>query len=390
MGNRLTCLKAVMQREWRNVSSHSIYLVGMVIAPMCTLFFMLSLMQYGLPSSLPLAVVDLDNTATTRNLLRNLDAFEQTDIVLKTADFGQARQAMQRGEVYGILLIPQHFTRDAVSGKQPKITYYTNNNYMMGGSLLFRDMKTISEMASGAVGLQIGLAKGRDRADIMGEVQPIVVSSHVSGNPWLNYSIYLNSVIIPGVLQLMIMQITVYSIGFEIKRRKSRNWLHHADGSIYIALLGKLLVHTIIFMFVGLCCLATMYGFESFPLNSGWVPMILAMFMLIVAAQSLGVLFFALLPVPRLGLSLASLFGMLAFSISGFSFPVTGMYSPIQALTNLFPLRHYFLIYADQALNGIPFYYSIPQYVALALFLILPFLVIKNLRNELLLVKYIL
>ena len=95
------------------------------------------------------------------------------------------------------------------------------------------------------------------------------------------------------------------------------------------------------------------------------------------------------LPTLRLGLSFASLFGMIAFSIVGFSFPVLGMHPTLQALTNLFPLRHYFLIYVDQALNGRELYYSWAQYVSLLGFLILPFFIGKNLKNALLYFKYI-
>ena len=41
-------------------------------------------------------------------------------------------------------------------------------------------------------------------------------------------------------------------------------------------------------------------------------------------------------------------------SISGFSFPVMAMHPALQVLSNLFPLRHYFLIYVSQTLNGYP------------------------------------
>jgi len=97
---------------------------------------------------------------------------------------------------------------------------------------------------------------------------------------------------------------------------------------------------------------AVLYGINSFPLNSGWFPMLLAMFLLIISSQAVGVFMIGVLPTPRLGLSFASLFGMISFSIVGFSFPVQGMDPTLQALARLFPLRHYFLIYVDQALNG--------------------------------------
>ncbi|MEG1543324.1 MAG: ABC transporter permease, partial [Tannerellaceae bacterium] len=89
------------------------------------------------------------------------------------------------------------------------------------------------------------------------------------------------------------------------------------------------------------------------------------------------------------GLSFASLFGMISFSIVGFSFPVLDMHPMLQALSQLFPLRHYFLIYIDQALNGRELFYTWGEYVYLLGFLILPLLIARNLKGALLYFKYI-
>lgn len=86
---------------------------------------------------------------------------------------------------------------------------------------------------------------------------------------------------------------------------------------------------------------------------------------LVLASQGMGILMIGTLPTLRLGLSFASLWGVLSFSMCGLSFPAMGMHPVLQALANLFPLRHYFLIYVDQALNGYPMIYSWVNYVAL-------------------------
>ena len=70
----------------------------------------------------------------------------------------------------------------------------------------------------------------------------------------------------------------------------------------------------------------------------------------------LGVFLFGLFGSFRLALSAASLWGVISFSISGFTFPVMAMHPTLQALSVLFPLRHYFLLYANLALNGYPLY----------------------------------
>ena len=131
-----------------------------------------------------------------------------------------------------------------------------------------------------------------------------------------------------------------------------------------------------------------LYGFLHFPCNSGILPMLLATLCLVLASQGMGILMIGTLPTLRLGLSFASLWGVLSFSMCGLSFPAMGMHPVLQALANLFPLRHYFLIYVDQALNGYPMIYSWVNYVALLIFMMLPFLIAHRLKGALVYYKY--
>lgn len=392
----MTSIKVGLQRIWliakREVGRmcvHPIYFFCMIVAPIGCLFFFITLMEKGLPANLPAAVVDMDNTPASRNLIRQLDAFGQTSVKIQTRSFEEARKEMQKGNIYGIYYIPKDFQQEASTGKQPRISFYTNGAYLIAGSLLFRDMKAMSVLAGGAVGLQTGQAKGYTGEQIMGQLQPIVIDMHAIGNPWLNYSVYLNNSILPGILQILIFLITVYSIGTEIKYKTSRDWLHIGNNSITVAVIGKLLPHTIVFTIIGLLTCAILYGYNAFPLYSGWMPMISAMFLLVIASQAVGVFMIGVLPTVRLGLSFASLFGMLGFSICGLSFPVSDMYPPLHALSYLYPLRHYLLIYIDQALNGRDLIYTWGEYIWLLGFIILPFLIRKNLKKAMLYFHYI-
>ena len=361
----------------------------MLVAPLFCYVFFTTLMDSGLPTNLPVGIVDQDMTSTTRQVVRNLDAFEQTAIVAHYPTFNEARAAMQRREIYGFYYIPQGTTEKAISQRQPTVSFYTNNTLLIAGSLLFRDMKTMSELASGAVAQQTLLAKGATEQQAMAYLQPIIIDTHALNNPWINYSVYLNNTFAPGILMLLIFMVTVFSIGVEIKERTSRQWLHTGNHSIWISLAGKLLPHTAVFFLMGILYNVYLYGFLHFPCNSGIWPMLFATLCLVVASQGMGVLMIGMLPTLRLGLSFASLWGVLSFSMCGLSFPAMGMHPSLQALTNLFPLRHYFLIYVDQALNGYPMIYSWMNYVALFLFTMLPFLVAHRLKEALIYYKYI-
>lgn len=131
-----------------------------------------------------------------------------------------------------------------------------------------------------------------------------------------------------------------------------------------------------------------LYGYLHYPCNSGILPMLLAALLMVLASQAFGIFLYGLLPSLRLALSAASLWGVVSFSISGFSFPVMAMSPALQALSNLFPLRHYFLIYVGQALNGYPMSYAWMSYMALLIFMMLPLFILKRLHNAILYYEY--
>lgn len=382
-------LRLVFVRECRQMVSRPLYIFCMVLAPLFCVIFFTTLMGDGLPTDMPVGVVDLDGSATSRNIIRNLDAFEQTNVVARFPDVSSARKAMQEGDIYGFFYLPPSFSADAQSQQQPKISFYTNYSYLIAASLIMKDMKMMCELAAGSATRSVLYAKGATEAQAMGFLQPIVIETHPLNNPWLNYSVYLSNTLVPAMLMIMIFMITVYSIGVEIKEGTSKLWLRLSGNSIGKALLGKLLPHTIVFCIMGFFYNMLLYGYLHFPCNSGIAPMLLATFCFILASQGCGVLMISVLPTLRLGLSFASLWGVISISISGFSFSLLAMHPVLQGLSVLFPLRHYFLIYVNQALNGYAMHYAYTNYVALLLFMMLPLLVARRLKRVLMYHKYI-
>ena len=98
---------AIVKREIVRMQSRPLYGLSMVFAPLFCFVFFTTLMHEGLPESLPAGVVDEDNTTVSRSILRNLDSYQQTEIIKQYANFAEAREAMQRNEIYGFFYIPK-------------------------------------------------------------------------------------------------------------------------------------------------------------------------------------------------------------------------------------------------------------------------------------------
>ena len=104
--------------------------------------------------------------------------------------------------------------------------------------------------------------------------------------------------------------------------------------------------------------------------------------MLVMSSQMLALTVVCIIPNLRFALSILSLFGILAFSIAGFSFPCEDMYGGVAIFSWFMPIRHYFLIYINVALNGYPVYFVRWQYVEMLLFALAPLLLLWKLKRE--------
>ena len=229
---------------WKN----PIYFFCMIIFPIAVVIFFTTLMKDGVPTDMPVGIVDQDHSATSRQLVHKLDAFQTTKVVSHYENIAEARHAIQKNEIYAFLLIPSGTEAGLMASRQPKISFYYSSVSLAAGSLLFRDLKTISTLGGAAAGMAKLSALGKTNDEIMTFLQPIAVDLHMIGNPYANYNYYLSTVMVPGLIMLFIFLITPYSIGTELKFNRARDWMRMSDNNPYLAIAGKLLPQTLIFL----------------------------------------------------------------------------------------------------------------------------------------------
>ena len=379
----------VMMRELQILRQNHIYRFCMVLFPILVIIFFTTLLDDGLPTSMPVGIVDLDNTSTTRALERKLDGFQMSKVVAHYPSVAEARQAIQRNEIYGFLYIPKGTTSKLLASRQPKISYYYTYTTMVAGSMIMKDMKTISSLGSAALGQATMRAKGLTDKQIQTLLQPITIDLHQIANPWSSYNVYLTTVMVPGILMIFIFLISAYSLGTELKFATSKNWLAMADNNVTIALVGKFLPQTLIW-------LAIVFGYQlyvffhlGFPhQGSPWMLVLLGL-MHVMAAQGFGIFAFGLMPSLRMSMSVCSLWAVLSISMAGSAFPAMGMDAALQSLAWLFPLRHYFMLYQACIFNGFPLVEVWFHFAALLGFILLPWIVASKIKNAMLTYVYI-
>ena len=379
----------IAMRECKILMKNRIYGFCMLVFPLFSLLFFTSLMEEGLPEDMPVGIVDLDNTSTSRSIIRRLDGFQSSEVVARYASVAEARHAIQENEIYAFLYIPKGTTEQLLSARRPKISYYYNLASIMSGALLMKDLKTISTLGSAAVGQATMRAKGYTPEQIQAFLQPIRIDLHQIGNPWTNYNVYLTTVFVPGVMMLFMFLISAYSLGMELKFARGKEWLSKADNNIVVAIFGKYLPQIMVFLVLIFFYEFYLYHVLHFPHVGGWQMILLLAVLQVFASVGFGIFAFGLMPSLRMSMSVCSLWAVLSFSLAGSAFPVMGMDTPIQALTWLFPLRHYYMLYQITVFNGYPLIDAWFHLVALIGFTLLPWFVVHKIKNAMLTYVYI-
>ena len=338
--------KRELSRIWHNPRYVILLTLGIVVA----FTFFATLTKEGMPEKLPVAVVDMDHTYLSRRICHELEATQGVSIAAVYDNHTQARQAMQRGEIFAFYEIPKGTYNELLQFHAPHFGLYTNTSYLLAGMLSYKQLATMGMLAAGAVQREVYRKKGYSEEQLMGLIQPVEMDTHLVGNPLSSYKIYLMTTIIPALISFIALLHSIYVLAREREERTVRNLLRKAGGNRMKAIIGKLLPYNILYTLLLLIANLLMFGPMHFPFEGNWLLMMLNSALLIFAVQCAAVLISSL--VPEICLGIGAVYGALCFSLSGFSFPIEAMPRVFTGISWLYPIRHYYLNYCDIAIFG--------------------------------------
>jgi ABC-2 type transport system permease protein len=379
----------VTKREIHRMAGNRLYFFAVLLFPLITIVFFGSFFREGVPTRMPIAVVDLDQTILSRKFIRNIDVTQLSSVTLEMTSVSEAMSSMRKGDIYGFVVIPAGLQADIMRSERPQLSFYYHNGLLITGGLMQNDLTLTLHTLSAGINKQRRESRGLSGEALLAGIQPIQVNTHQLFNPTSNYSVYISTIVMPIMLQLFILMMTVYSIGIEIRQRTSREWLRSGKKSLVLSLTGKLLPYTFIFT-----CLMFFQNFVLFkvlqvPMHCNPFTLTLASLLFVLAYQAIGVFCIGLLPLMRHSLNLAGFYGILALTLCGFSFPIESMPPVFQYWASGFPVRHYMHIFQSQVLAGFEAGYSLPSYLFLMVFMMLPLLIYSRLKSALIYQNFI-
>ena len=252
----------LVRREFRLIFGDSGALLLLLFALL--IYATIYSVAYGaeVVESVPIAVVDGDNTHRSRAFIRGLNMGDNTVVAYEVGSVNEGKALFYNRDVYGIVVVPDGFERDLLSGCGATVSVILDGSHL----LLYR---SVLEQAM---------------ADVLGGNAPVRLVSEVLYNRSLGYG----SFVMPSIVVLLVQQTLLIGVGMVAIRRRRyslliahRTWLYSAW-----QVLSIMLTHIVIYGFSLSVVLATLWPLFGFPFNGEIGDVALLLFLYIVASSA--------------------------------------------------------------------------------------------------------
>jgi ABC-2 type transport system permease protein len=342
----------------------------------------------GVVRNLSLTVVDHAGSSLSDKIVRNVEASPAVRVASEAISLAEAKEMMNKGETDAILALPNNLEKKVMHVQSPEIALYINNsNLVKGGAIRSGLYKTLATF-SGGIKFQMYLKKGATWEQAKEKVQPVKLDAHILFNPFGNYSYFLALGLLPVILTVFVFLGSVYALGIELKAGTAGELLKVARNSVTIALSGKFLPYTLLFLMNAMVMNLILFVHHGTPLKGSMMVILLSEIILIMAYQMLAVLFLWITSNMRLSLSLGSAYTMMALTFSGLTFPTLAMPWIAKIFGYIFPYTVWLKVFLSQSLRGEPLTDAATYLIALLVYFLIGILAFPGIKKRLSIARY--
>lgn len=231
--------------------------------------------------SVAIAVVDGDKTPSSRVLINGLSSGPSTAVCYEVESKDEAQRLFYERKVYGIVVIPNGFEGDLLSGKQANIATILDGSHL----LLYRqvlEQATKDALTDGAtIEAMRMVAMGMDDVAAAAIIQPIEYEEHVLYNSAMGYG----SFVMPSIVVVVIQQTLLIGLAMLGVRRKKQLV---SNRYILIDIFAKILTYLIIYGINLIIILGVLWPIFGFPYEGRTIDVVVVFTLYITASVALG------------------------------------------------------------------------------------------------------
>ncbi|MFB9952900.1 ABC transporter permease [Rhizobium puerariae] len=282
----------------------------------------------------PIALVDLDGTDTSRTFARRLDASADVAVAAVLPDQVTAEREVFARSLYGILVIPKYLERDLLHGRIAPVAIYADASYFLIYSRISGAVSALARTMGAEIETSRLITAHVDPVIAAAAPDPMPLTAIPLFNPQGGYATY----ILPAALVLILQQTLLIGVGLlGTHENPELADPRHAHIGPVGRVLGRLAAYIILELVVFssyLIVLPYLYGVPRLGTPAAIYAIALPY---IVAVAALGMVIARLFKSPIVVQLVAAAIGMPFLFLSGFSWPSDAIPEPVRSLAIVIP-----------------------------------------------------
>ena len=327
----------ICMKELKNVLKDQGVLMFLILVPIAYPILYSWIYNNEMTREVPVAVVDLSHSHTSREFTRMLDASPDTKVAVRCNSLAEAKECIGRGEAYGAVYFPEDFQTKLNRMEQTHVGVYCDMSLMLAYKAIFQTCTAIQGNMNSRIQIELS-GNHTDREDEI-STKPLDFEEV----PIFNNTAGYGNFIIPGVLMLIIQQTLLLGVGMAAGTAREKNNYgflvpvdRHYRGVMRI-IWGKSLAYFMIYMVMGtylLCAVPYMFNFISLM---SWKSLMLFILPYLLACIFFSMTISALMRYRENVMLLVVFSSVPLLFMSGVSWPQSNIPSFWQGVSWLFP-----------------------------------------------------
>lgn len=208
--------------EMVHIFKDKILLLLIFFVPLFYAFICGAVYSHGILTGIPLAVVDMDNSGLSREVIKSFENSPRFTIVRDITTYTLMEEGMKKNVIRSGVVIPENFENDIKQRRGAAIlTVYDGSNLIWGYNIRKYTLEVINQFSAGHTASYLaglGLSK-KETADVL---DTISANTEVWYNPTFSYAGFM----LFGLIMLVIHQICLLSASLTVTREKEKNcWI---------------------------------------------------------------------------------------------------------------------------------------------------------------------
>jgi ABC-2 type transport system permease protein len=309
----------------------------------------------------PTAVVDLDRSVASRDLVARFVDSRYFDLTFQSSDIRQAGRLMDHGDVSLIVQIHHGFSEDLQAGRSARVQLIVDGTDSNTAAVVLGYAGAITSRFSSQVLLE-RMQRSTGRVELPGQVE-------VQSRAWFNENLVSRNFYVPGVIVIVVSLVTLLLTSMAVVREKEIGTIEQIMVTP-IRPMEFVLGKTVPFALIGLIDVAiiTVVGVFWFdvPVRGSVVLLFGCTCLYLLTMLGVGLLISTVSSTQQQAMMGTFFFFFPAMLLSGFVFPVANMPQVVQWLTYANPLCYFLVIVRGIFLKGIGPSILWPQIAVLA------------------------